>query len=428
MKPPTLERLSVWFLTGLILLFLYLLIQCILKGLFTLDLFLVAAAAFLLRFFDVSFLGHLISPSGGVILAAFFIFGPLPGLLAMVFSLFGLFLFRKTLQFNPPDLTDALVQTVGASGAAVLFHQYVIVPRLGPVVLSTYSLALFLGLAGTIAVYYLTAALLTIAIRTSSGGNLRRLVGTLVHPLYLAIFCVLGLSTILLVPVYFQLGVPGLLLGLLPLCVFFYAVRLYLRMRDVYRQALRALVGSIEAMDPYTHGHSDRVAGFCIEIGRRLGFSENHLRLLEYAAYLHDMGKVTIDPAILHKKGSLNEVEWAVIRSHPSEGAEILKPVGFLHKILPWIAHHHEKADGTGYPEALPLERTPLEARIISAADAFDAMVSDRPYRAALSIEETVLEMQRNQNTQFDARIVGIISQLVASADFVRRWRERLPL
>jgi putative nucleotidyltransferase with HDIG domain len=287
---------------------------------------------------------------------------------------------------------------------------------------------LFLSLAGTIAVYYLTAALLTILIRTSAGGDLRRLVGTLGHPLYLAVFCVLGLSTILLVPVYFQLGVAGLLLGLLPLCVFFYAVRLYLRMRDVYRQALRALVGSIEAMDPYTHGHSDRVAGLCIEVGRRLGFSENRLRLLEYAAYLHDMGKVTIDPAILHKKGSLTEVEWVVIRSHPSEGAEILKPVGFLHKILPWIAHHHEKADGTGYPGALPLERTPLEARIISAADAFDAMISDRPYRAPLSIEETVLEMRRNQNTQFDAQIVGIICQLVASADFVRWWRERRPL
>ena len=404
----------------------YLLAQVIINGQASLDFCLIAAGALLIRYLDIPFFGHVASPTGGVIVASFFLFSPVPALFIVTLSSLGFFLFRPVTHLIAEDMVSAVAAELGGAIISLYFLYYVLQPQVPPESFTTYSFSLLVAVASVLLVYYLAKNVVAILSQFPSREAVVRALRLTIRPLYFGLSLMTGITSLLLVPVYMQMGIPGFLLGLIPLGVFFFACRLYLQMRSVYAQSLRALVGVIEALDPYTHGHSDRVTYLAVEVGKRLGFSESHLYLLEYAAYLHDMGKVTIDPTILRKPSSLTEEEWKVIKSHPVDGADILQPVGFLHRILPWIIYHHERPNGQGYPEALSFDQIPLEARIIAAADAFDAMTSDRPYRRALTVQETVEEMTRNAGTQFDEKVVSLIRSLVLSPHFFAGLRSRL--
>ncbi len=404
----------------------YLLVQVIASGQATLDLFLIGAATLLVRFFDIPFFGHVASPAWGLVAASFFLFSPIPALFIVLLSSLGFFLFRPITRLSLEDVVSAVAVELGGAIGSLYFLYYVLQPRMPAESLSTYSLNLVAIVASVLVVYYLGKNIVALLSQIPSREAMARVLRMNLRPMYFGLVLMTGITSLLLVPLYMQMGILGFLLGLLPLGVFFFACRLYLQMRSVYAQSLRALVGVIEALDPYTHGHSDRVAYLAVEVGKKLGFSESHLYLLEYAAYLHDMGKVTIDPAILRKPSALTEEEWKVIQSHPADGADILRPVGFLRRILPWIIHHHERPSGEGYPEALSMDRIPLEARIIAAADAFDAMTSDRPYRRALTVQETIEEMTRYAGSQFDERVVSLIKSLVLSPHFFAGLRSRL--
>ena len=182
---------------------------------------------------------------------------------------------------------------------------------------------------------------------------------------------------------------------------------LYSHLQDAYLATVRSLAAAIDAKDPYTRGHSDRVASFASLVGERLAFSSEERLALELSAYLHDIGKIGIREGVLHKPGHLDDREAAEMRSHPLIGATILSPVEFPWAITPNVRHHHEHWDGSGYPDGLAGEQIPLIARIISVADSHEAMISDRPYRKGRSIEEAITELQRCAGTQFDASIVG---------------------
>ncbi len=171
---------------------------------------------------------------------------------------------------------------------------------------------------------------------------------------------------------------------------------------------IKVLAGALEAKDPFTKGHSYRVSQFSLEIGKRLGFSEEQLEILEYGALLHDVGKIGIKEAILKKPGRLSEKEYAHIKRHPIIGEEILRPVEIFRPALPLLRSHHEHFDGRGYPDRLKGEKINIFARIIAVPDSFDAMITDRPYRRALTVEEALLELRRGSRTQFDPRIVDI--------------------
>jgi putative nucleotidyltransferase with HDIG domain len=178
-------------------------------------------------------------------------------------------------------------------------------------------------------------------------------------------------------------------------------------LEDTYFAAIEALARAIDARDPYTYGHSARVAAFSLEIADELGFPKEKREGLRRAALLHDIGKIGIEDHILRKAGALNYVETKQMRQHPVIGHQMLKDVPFLHSSLSGIRHHHERWDGTGYPDTLGGESIPLQVRILSVADVFDALTSDRPYRAAMSIVEAMELITGEAGRQFDPAVVA---------------------
>ncbi|HOK50165.1 MAG TPA: HD-GYP domain-containing protein, partial [Sedimentibacter sp.] len=185
-----------------------------------------------------------------------------------------------------------------------------------------------------------------------------------------------------------------------------YTFKLYLDMRRNYFETLNVLVRAIEASDPYTSGHSMRVSAYAEAIARQLGLPQSKIDLLKSAALLHDIGKIGIDKNILNKKGKLEKEEFETIKSHPEIGAAIIADLSYLSNISDIIRHHHERNDGKGYPDGLDHDKIPLETSILTIADAFDAMTTNRPYRPSLSLESALQEVIDNAGTQFNPDIV----------------------
>ena len=178
-------------------------------------------------------------------------------------------------------------------------------------------------------------------------------------------------------------------------------------------QMVTALVNTIEAKDPYTNGHSNRVAMYAREIAVNAGKSEEYLQRLYYMSILHDIGKIGIPDRVLKKPGELNPEEMSIIQTHPVVGAEILSDITQLPGVEIGARSHHERYDGTGYPEGLAGDQIPEEARIIAVADAYDAMTSERSYRSAYSQADARREMESGRGTQFDPRFLDIMLDMI---------------
>jgi putative nucleotidyltransferase with HDIG domain len=172
--------------------------------------------------------------------------------------------------------------------------------------------------------------------------------------------------------------------------------------------SVRALGGAIDAKDPYTRGHSDRVRKMSMRIGIKMGLTEEKLENLVFGALLHDIGKIGIKDEVLQKKGQLSPEEYQYIQQHPLIGVKIVEGIDFFKDKIPMIRNHHEHYDGSGYPDGLIGEVIPLEARIIGVPDAFDAMTSLRPHRRAIPVEEVLVEMKKGEGKQFDPHILNI--------------------
>jgi putative nucleotidyltransferase with HDIG domain len=177
--------------------------------------------------------------------------------------------------------------------------------------------------------------------------------------------------------------------------------------------AMQSLSATVDARDAYTAGHSRRVQQLALAIGRELGLSQAELDLLGHAALFHDIGKLAIPDAILLKPASLTGEEWALMQRHADEGARIIDRLGFLQDAVPAIRHHHERWDGTGYPDRLKGEEIPLGARIIHVADALDSMLTTRIYRAARPAHEAIEELRRAAGTQFCPRTVTALERIL---------------
>jgi len=183
-------------------------------------------------------------------------------------------------------------------------------------------------------------------------------------------------------------------------------IELFSSLQEAYLATVRALATAVDAKDPYTRGHSDRVAQFALVIADSMEVSSEQRIALEMAAYLHDIGKIGIAEDILLKPGKLTDEEMAQMRHHPLIGANILRPVAFPWPIAPIVRHHHEHYDGGGYPAGLKGEEIPMLARVLTVADAFEAMIADRPYRQGRSKQDAVLELRRCSGSHFDPRVV----------------------
>lgn len=189
--------------------------------------------------------------------------------------------------------------------------------------------------------------------------------------------------------------------------------RLFQEMHELYEGSIVSLAAAIDARDHYTHGHSSRVTGIAVSIGRLLKLPSDVIDKIRLASMLHDIGKIGVPDSILLKPGKLTKKEFEVIKKHPIYAVNILKHLPRLKDIVPIVYHEHEHYDGTGYVEGLKADAIPIESRIIAVADAYEAMTSNRPYRKAMSKEKSIKELKRNSGTQFDPIIVRTFIKLI---------------
>ncbi len=197
-------------------------------------------------------------------------------------------------------------------------------------------------------------------------------------------------------------------------------VRSLLRMKRYTDQLVRtesvllSLARSIEGKDHYTEGHCERLSTRATELGRRLGLSEDETTALDRGGIVHDIGKIAVPDAILLKQGRLTPAEWAIMRKHPVTGEHICGPIYSFRLVLPIIRHHHEKYDGSGYPDALSGEHIPITARVLQVVDVYDALTTERPYKTALSRDEALKTMQSEvEKGWWDPELVAEFERLM---------------
>lgn len=182
---------------------------------------------------------------------------------------------------------------------------------------------------------------------------------------------------------------------------------------QTFDRLTRAFAKAIEVKDDYTSGHGERVADLSVRVGRELRLSSTELRTIKYGALLHDVGKIGVSIGVLCKNGRLTTDEYDEMKIHPALGAEVLRDIDFLSDCLPLVRHHHERPDGRGYPDGLAAGDIPMLTRIVSAADAFDAMTSTRSYRRAMTVPLAVAELREHTGPQFDAAVVAALIRVV---------------
>ena len=185
-------------------------------------------------------------------------------------------------------------------------------------------------------------------------------------------------------------------------------------LESAYLEFIETMAQALDARDPYTAGHSIRVAAYAYAIAREVGLPEREAAAIRFAAQLHDIGKIGIPDAVLQKPGMLTLKEYGLIKLHPQIGRRILEKVGRFKKFLSVVELHHERHDGTGYPYGLSGTRIPLAARIVHVADAFDAMLTNRSYRTALTLEAAIEEVRVNAGRDFDPAVAEAFLKLVA--------------
>ena len=186
----------------------------------------------------------------------------------------------------------------------------------------------------------------------------------------------------------------------------------YRRLQHTYLETLDSLAIVVEQRDGITGGHCQRAAAYADALGRAFELSDETRRDLHHGSVLHDIGKIGVPDAILHKPGVLTDTEWVIMRRHPEIGARMVGGVGFLRPALSIILAHHERYDGNGYPRGLRGEQIPLGARIFQVADALDAIVSDRPYRRGRPLEVALAEIRRHAGSQFDPLVVDVLERI----------------
>ena len=190
--------------------------------------------------------------------------------------------------------------------------------------------------------------------------------------------------------------------------------RLYDELRTIYRDTVRAFAAAIDIKDKYTQGHSERVGRYSEIIAREMGWSEEEVEGIQIAGYLHDIGKLIVDRDIINAPYHIDAKNSSELNRHPSAGYEILAPIRHPYADIPLMAkHHHERLDGRGYPDGLTDQQIPIGAKIVSLADSFDAMTTDRPYKRRRSFEDVVVDLRESSGKQFDGKVVAAFARAI---------------
>jgi putative nucleotidyltransferase with HDIG domain len=222
------------------------------------------------------------------------------------------------------------------------------------------------------------------------------------------------------------MGWESILLLLMPLLVARHVFQAAFTMQGAYDDTVKGLVAAIEAKDPYTRGHAQRVSLLAEMTARAYGLSEERCRAIRYSALMHDIGKLGVFSRILKKPGKLTPEEYEHMKGHPEAGVEIVSQIDLLQEAIDGVRHHHERMDGHGYPSGLVGDQIPLFARLIMVCDAFDSMTSTRVYRVAKTVEEAFVELRRCAGTQFDEASLVALEKAVARHGWEPVGREEL--
>jgi HD-GYP domain-containing protein (c-di-GMP phosphodiesterase class II) len=194
----------------------------------------------------------------------------------------------------------------------------------------------------------------------------------------------------------------------------------------LFRSTILALANAIDAKDPYTRGHSVRVNRYSVIIARYMNLGKEDIDQIHVASVLHDVGKIGINDAILQKPGALTRDEFEVMKTHTTRGAEIMAPIPQMRDIIPGLRSHHERWNGSGYPDGLEGENIPLMGRIIAVADTFDAMTTRRPYQEPFTFHEAVARINELKRLAFDERVVEAFNRAFIAGEFGAAFEERI--
>jgi putative nucleotidyltransferase with HDIG domain len=218
-----------------------------------------------------------------------------------------------------------------------------------------------------------------------------------------------GLIALMIATLYKEFGAASAVFLFMPLAVLRFVRQAKITLDEARNQTITEFVRAVEAKDPYTYRHSERVATIAVALHRELGARRAALDQRWSAALLHDIGKIAIPSALLIKPGALTDDEYEVIKMHPGLGAGAVARIDLLKDLAPEIRYHHERLDGRGYPDGLIGESIPFDARVLAVADAFEALTSDRPYRRALSVAGALSELSRTAGEHHDPEIVATL-------------------
>lgn len=210
-----------------------------------------------------------------------------------------------------------------------------------------------------------------------------------------------------------QWKIFSVMLFFVPVLLVSHALRLYINIKQSYLNTVKTMVRAIEAKDPYMKGHSEHVAELTLAMAKEMGIREKELQKLEYVTLLHDAGKIGVSEEVLNKPGPLSGDEYKEVQKHSALSAEIISKINFLSNESEIVRHHHERYDGTGYPDGLAGEAIPLASRILAIADAYDAMITDRPFRPAKTHTEAIKEIEDLAGRQFDPSLVGQLKSVL---------------
>ena len=259
-----------------------------------------------------------------------------------------------------------------------------------------------LPMLGSIVVYIIVnAIIMSILMTILSGDKLFKLLYTNIFWVIKDYFALAPLGIIMAIA-YLNYNIIGVLLFFGPLLLARYSFQMYVDMRNMYLDTVKALCQAVEAKDPYTQGHSQRVSQLSYKLGERMRLPHRALENLKLAGMLHDIGKIGVDEHILNKPGRLTDDEYGKIKMHPAIGSKIIQEIDFLRASADIILSHHEHFDGTGYPNGKIQSEIPFEACILCVVDVYDALTSDRPYRKAMSEEEAIEIIRRESGTLFN--------------------------
>ncbi len=335
------------------------------------------------------------------------IFGPSTAILVALISFFNIREFVKKISYYKHifNLGQYLLSIGTACAVFEILYDRTATNFFNPINISYIFLAAYIG-------YFINSILTAGAISINEKKNFLN-IWIYNYAWLIPFIFFLSVMAIFIAFLYRLYGPLTIIFTSLPLIIAQYTYMLRVNERKALLNSIMQIVKIIEAKDPYTAGHSVRVAEYAEKIARKLRLNEYDVEMIKNLANLHDIGKVQIDLSVLNKPGKFNEADWVEMKKHPEVGYEIVKEIVFLKNYADAVLYHHERVDGTGYPRGVKGDKLPIFARILTVADAYDAMTSDRPYRKALTRKEAIKELKDCAGKSFDKKVSNAMIEII---------------